>query len=268
VYVANNPIMRSDPTGHLFAEDASLRGNRSASATPTNILRPNFGIQSPTPMGQWQARRIITVIVLPLAVPLIDLFGRILEGLLDPLARTRPDSAANPSNNTNPNPSRGVDPGTDPATEPQPTDQPENRVFDLAFGIADYLPQFAATFISRPALYFMDWPEYIYTKPGGTQVRMRTSRSDFQNSFNYMMGVYLNSMPDGRFKFNLSGMADNSPWDGPDSSLTTWELYTIVTTPRYFSITDFYLYNGIGRPKKLSQSQADLRIDRILGLAG
>ncbi len=130
--------------------------------------------------------------------------------------------------------------------------------FDLAFGRDVFVIPFAASFATqgeRPALAWLDWPDWMITNSDGNMIPIM-QREVFIGTFDAIMVGYFAVVPDGRMKFVLSGMDNTQP-----NSITTWELRKIST--EYAEKADYYLFEG-GVRTELSPELASARIAEIL----
>ncbi|MGB1285293.1 MAG: hypothetical protein ACPG7F_02070 [Aggregatilineales bacterium] len=129
--------------------------------------------------------------------------------------------------------------------------------FDLAFGRAPAVFMFAAQFEKmdvRPALTWMQWPDWLITDEGGSMIPIMNPAS-FRAFFDLMMTQYFAAIPDGRFKFNLTGLESEQT-----KKLTIWELKKLSTD--YLDKTDFYHFDDT--LKVLDSSVAKQEIAHIL----
>jgi RHS repeat-associated protein len=147
--------------------------------------------------------------------------------------------------------------GVQELTETKEKEKKKEEIFDLAFGVQEYLIGFATSFNgNRKALPFLYWPDFMVMR--GDEYLRIANRNVFMAEFHFMLNTYFAKFPDGEIRFNLFGMNNTEP-----TSTTSWELNQIVSNPLYSSKTSYYLFDGFQRIK-LSDIEAQTRIIAIL----
>jgi hypothetical protein len=115
-------------------------------------------------------------------------------------------------------------------------DEDDDKRFDLALGISDYLGSFAAHFTEPPALHWDDWP---------VEVEGRNAIATYKNIKAFMFG-WSETYPDGRIKFNLTGVETTDKLGNlRGSTLMELRLIIDIQPDRYLERTDFYFYDGV-----------------------
>lgn len=128
--------------------------------------------------------------------------------------------------------------------------------FDLTFGISPDVVYFASAFTERPALSWLDWPDWMIEDGSGGIIPIMKAPI-FKGFFDYILSQYWQIVPDGRLKFNLAGLnADHA------DSMTTWELQKISSV--YPEKVDYYWFQDrILKPLDSQQAASRLKAIQI-----
>jgi len=238
VYAAGNPVRWSDPSGHVVALETSL--------TTRSAVRNGVVVGLVGSAARYLLYRATAALIL---APIYgDLIGDLLEGTANELQRLIESVLSGEITETITR--------TGEATRVRQGElEPENR-FNLAFGIDDYLVDFAASFTDRPTYWWIEWPNFMVLDENNN-IFLLSDKGIFKSAFATMMAAYFIAVPDGKLRFNLYGLRYGF---GPDS-LTIWELDTISTL--YLSRAEFYVYDGVTR-RRLRGNELNRKLDEIL----
>lgn len=148
--------------------------------------------------------------------------------------------------------------------------------FDIAFGLSNYsgvfsppwgdLTAFAASFTDRRTYAFLNWPDWLIriqdtNDPNygiGIYRLTRMGVELFEKALPFIVRYYVANIPEGKIKFNLSGMDNRSP----DDSITRWELELMLREFRTY--TKFYMFNPrTAEKREVVEPELTLELSRI-----